>query len=735
MPSIFSFTIRAKKSLKALAMGSKAPPGSEGILPLDCIFACSICGDVFSDIYRKHDTVHGLSDSINVKDRIVTRLYVTSCCHVICIKHIGGGSGEFPRASFKTPANALANAGPAFHQANQQPQAPCPVCVEESGDDTARQLFSVRGFNEDEHDPAIPKLWFKAPPMKLEGRDQETEALRFQYLALIRFSRKIATSYRHALKSGTETEAKVRSTLLLAAEGQEKVKSVDKELERLRPLEGEVQRLHRLEARLPATRHYLGLIPKLIEQNTQMQQRLASLGFAMSLEPMPSFNEPFPFDEVDEYVEDQEDHPPMDSRKTGSSHTVGRSANTLGFGEEMEEAMFTSAQQQRPLKRSRIDSPARANNIHAAPSSRDVMPPPCKPLSKMKSIRKIIPNLRNRFTNGRSSEAPVRQPASGTDVRMYDNGQWEAVDNYSQLSEVNERLPTRHSIQSGAPYMTGALPVDSPPVKLPEQSGFLSGLGIHSNESDFTFESTPILKMHNQRPGKLPTDPSYIRLLDGLGQHTGLNLGLEDPRHRTPEDGATSHSPEQCMRGLQQESNDPQSKLRSKSTETQKQNIRKQWKFDHTFLQHPPINGNPTSAYRRSGPDHDQNNGAMVNNSLDRIYLNPITPAPVRPQRPINEVDHVVSPFFGSSSNHSQPFSRSQFAEPDISSRRSAIYQSRHDKPSMDTDWREPRSLNGLSFFDSPVNERNERIDWRREPGQQVNDYDGGSIQDVRKVN
>jgi hypothetical protein len=59
-----------------------------------------------------------------------------------------------------------------------RPQASCPVCVKESGDDTARQLFSVRGFGEDDHDPAIPKYWFKAPPMTLEGKDKEMEALR-----------------------------------------------------------------------------------------------------------------------------------------------------------------------------------------------------------------------------------------------------------------------------------------------------------------------------------------------------------------------------------------------------------------------------------------------------------------------------------------------------------------------------------------------------------------------------
>ena len=98
MSLLLSTTLRAKKSLKAFVMGSKAQPDDDNITPLDCIFACSVCGDVFSDVYQQPDTVHGLSDGINAKDRIVTRLYVASCCHVICIKHIEGGSGKYIRA-------------------------------------------------------------------------------------------------------------------------------------------------------------------------------------------------------------------------------------------------------------------------------------------------------------------------------------------------------------------------------------------------------------------------------------------------------------------------------------------------------------------------------------------------------------------------------------------------------------------------------------------------------------
>jgi hypothetical protein len=517
----------------------------------------------------------------------------------------------------------------------------------------------------------------------------------------------------------------------LAAEEHEKAQTLEQELERLRPLEGEARRLRRLEAKLPATRHYLNLIPKLVEyvpyhwcrfaqltqcrQNTAMQERLSSLGFAMSLEPIPNFNETLTNDGIDGPDESSTGDLPKDSRKTGSSHTVGRSAHNTGFGEEMEEGLSTSAQRQRPLKRSRIDSsPSRANNIHAAPSSRDMMPPPFKPLSKIKSIRKILPNLRDKLTNGRSSGALARKSSSDADVQMYDNGQWQVVDESPKLSDLEERPSTRHGLQSDMPYMTGALPVEDRPVNTLAQPGFLSGLGIHNNASDFTFESPSVLNMPNQRlnQGKLPTDPSYIRLLDGLGQHAGLDLGLEDPRGRNQKRDALTFLPQHNTHRLQP-GNVGQQKLRSNPPRIQTQNQQKQWNFGHAFLQQSPIDDNPTSAYHQSGID--RNDDDIVKNSQARTNVNPITPAPVRSQRPTDEVDHVVSPFFGSSSHRSQPFSRFQFAEPDISSSRSATYQSRHDKPSMDTDWRKTRNLNGLSFFNSPVNERNERIKWRRE--------------------
>lgn len=70
---------------------SSASQGFESSL-LNFIYACSICGATFADTYEgHHETVQGLSDGINPKDRLVTKLYLSDCCHVFCGEHIEGG--------------------------------------------------------------------------------------------------------------------------------------------------------------------------------------------------------------------------------------------------------------------------------------------------------------------------------------------------------------------------------------------------------------------------------------------------------------------------------------------------------------------------------------------------------------------------------------------------------------------------------------------------------------------
>jgi hypothetical protein len=72
--------------------------------------------------------------------------------------------------------------GPPFHPEKQRPKAPCPVCIKEKGDSERRELYSIRGFKEDQYDPQIPPSWFNAPPIRLDGNGKEMEALRVSHL-------------------------------------------------------------------------------------------------------------------------------------------------------------------------------------------------------------------------------------------------------------------------------------------------------------------------------------------------------------------------------------------------------------------------------------------------------------------------------------------------------------------------------------------------------------------------
>lgn len=152
-----------------------------GIAPLNFIYSCAICSATFADAYEGHEeTVQDLSDGVNPRNRIVTRTFLATCCHVFCAKHLeNGGKSQLQNYCLLT-ANTIATA-PAFHPAGQRPRAPCPVCVKDKGDSEPRDLYSVRGFKKDQHDPLIPPAWFTAPPIRLDGNSKEMEALRVRH--------------------------------------------------------------------------------------------------------------------------------------------------------------------------------------------------------------------------------------------------------------------------------------------------------------------------------------------------------------------------------------------------------------------------------------------------------------------------------------------------------------------------------------------------------------------------
>ncbi|USP76692.1 uncharacterized protein yc1106_03966 [Curvularia clavata] len=506
-------------------------PMEPSVAPLNFIFACSLCGASFADIYEGHDeTVLGLSDGINPKDRLVTRLFLANCSHVFCSGHLEGG-------------------GAPFHSAKERPRAPCPVCVKDKGNHEPQFLYSVRGFNRGEYDPLIPPSWFISPPLRLDCSGKEMDALRFQYIALIRYCQKNYATRKPLEQALTDSERKLGTMRKLASEEHAKVLSLKKENEQLQmqleALQVEVQRLQSIEQKLEqlqlqkdqfeamkaevkrlqsieqklehfrnlnvnprdletflknksAIRHYLNIVPMLMDQNEKMQKRLGQLGFAMPLEPIPNFkgDDPSALDSYEALRNIDDAASGAMLQKTASSHTAGRSTHASGRVGTTSSSPFA----QRPMKRQRLDSPLPKNVQIEHPSGRHEMPPPAKPLSRMQSMRSIFPGLRKKFSTDRSS--PVVQGREGDDRNI-------------QIIQDNGRCQTAKSIRQhvrdvlhGEPqYMSGALPVEKPSE--------LSDLG------------SP------QRVAQLSAEPSYIRLMDVLSNDNEVELELKDPRENS----------------------------------------------------------------------------------------------------------------------------------------------------------------------------------------------------------
>ncbi|KAF1833353.1 hypothetical protein BDW02DRAFT_599148 [Decorospora gaudefroyi] len=670
--------------------------------PLNFIYACSFCCASLADVYEGHtETVRGLSDGINPKERLVTRLFLANCCHVFCASHLEGG-------------------GPPFHPAGERPKAPCPVCIKEKGDSEPRDLYSIRGVNKGEYDPQIPPSWFTAPPIRLDGSGKEMEALRFQYLALVRYCQNTHATRKPMQNALAEAEKKLASMQHLASEEHAKVLALRQENERLRAqkdqfeaMNAEVQQFQEQEQEFKqfrslnvkprdletfitnktAIRHYLKLVPMLIDQNEKMRKRLASVGFAMPLEPVPNFKgiDPHAFDSDEQCHRDHSGGSGAFLRKTTSSHTAGRSAHTSGRAETASSSPFI----QRPMKRQRLDSPLSGNMQIDHPSSREAMPPPPKPLTRIQSVRKMFPTLRKKFSHRWTSPVTEEITESQGDIQMCDNG-------YRQDIHENRDHP-RDGSRSETPYMSGALPVKQPSqASDSRESQLLSSVGIRDNRPEFTFRASSPVKMDRQindhRPAQLPSEPSYIRLMDGLSRDDGVELGLKDPRESSPRDCQDDGGNRQVTH-VYQDLHEPQ-----------EESSQRRWGFGQPFMHQSPYGSSTSVAIRQSPPVYNQTNG-YANRLHNQPSLGLTTPAPRRHGNPGHQIESVVSPFFRSSQNQAPIYSRSGFAEPQDSSSHSGAYRSQRPNISeSQRGWREPRSLNGLSFFDSPVNSRNEPI-------------------------
>lgn len=432
-----------------------------------------------------------------------------------------------------------------------------------------------------------------------------------------------------------------------------------------------------------------------------MRQQLVKLGYEVRSEPLSydyELNSPH---ENEDVAMDFTNQPVRSPNRGISSRTAGRSAYTGNSGEDV----LSPDLQPRPLKRQRVDSPLLQNNIHAPPPrSRNVMPPPKKPLSRMKSVKNLFPVVRKKLSHGRSSPALNGDPVPEPDIQMYGSRHWDAVNQPVERSNKHNSWK-RHGIREETPYMSGALPVNHPsrPTE-PPLPQLCSSKRAHGEQADFTFPMFSPVKQPANQPYGLPTERSYIRLMDGLSRDPRLELGLQDPRD-------SAASPQRPSLQNQQMHNTHRSSVSRHQTEEAKR-----WSFGHAFLHQSP-QGAPSSAYQHPDPLRSNPIDIDPRQPHNESLMETTTPAPQRFQQPAPRGESVVSPFFKISSRNSQAFSRAGVAERENSLLHSDVYQYQRPKPiAGQADWCEPRSLNGLSFFDSPRNMRNEPIAHRSEP-------------------
>ncbi|KAF1960042.1 hypothetical protein CC80DRAFT_284104 [Byssothecium circinans] len=593
-------------SLKGI-MKSQARPEDATVTPLDFIFSCSVCGDTFSEVYKgPNRTVQGLSDGSSPQDRIVTRLYVGECSHVICIKHIADGNG------------------PPFHREGEQPQSPCQACIEEGAGDNPQKLYALRGFGKDDFDVAIPRIWFVTPPKTINGLDTETGALRFQYLALMRYAKLNTITRKQAQqevdKMQKEREKHIQAIQNLqihASTSHDKVTALEQEVqhlrEQLRSLEQDSRELARYRQRSPTIRHYLNLLPKVIDQNDQMRARLNSLGFGMHFEPLPNYPHSFPLDDNGNWIDEE---PDMEAQKPALSQTTERYAPHMGGYPG--ESTSSSSHAQRPHKRPRLESPAPNKNSPTAPSSRDMMPPPAKPVSRMQSMRNLIPSsVRKKFKR-------VDRKGSATGAPMY-AGYSESASQSPQPSSEQERRRINHAASREDHHMSGALPLGDP-----SQSMAPSAMGPDQRRGEFTFRSQSPVKLSANPAHTLPTNRSYIQLMDNLGQDRGLDFGIQDPRQQASEKRQYAHQNSQAPQDMQVERDTPVEREHRNSGQT--------------FHLHQ-YNGASSPALRQPDGLRSHPVDQSMSNFDQITSFNPITPIPASFHRPVDEPKNFTEAF------------------------------------------------------------------------------------------
>lgn len=385
-----------------------------------------------------------------------------------------------------------------------------------------------------------------------------------------------------------------------------------------------------------------------------MQKRLASLGFAIPLEPIPHCTQ-LTSDDLHEiesiagtYVED-------DGRIQESQldYTVGRSAHTTGHH---------SSPHDRPLKRQRVDSPLPSDMQIDIPSSRDMMPPPAKPLSRMRSVRGLLPKMRKKFSSNHSSQ---RGPQiNGDGARLLTDKQIRA--SRAGPEDQERQVGGSHHInaqdsEAHIPYMTGALPTEGSSEKL----RVFGKRRTEDDTSEFSFRAASPVKMSDRKnlmqTTPLSAEPSYLHLMDGLSNNNNVDFSLRDPRDNVAEGYGISD--------IAKPSNaSQQNQHRGEEFPSQRR-----WRFGNPFLHQSPGDSTGQSNTQRITPLLTSPKGFFTRAHYDPSVSTATT---ISPQHQNIANQNVVSSFFGGRQHGAYTAPRPSNTETQTSSHPSIVSQS-----------------------------------------------------------
>lgn len=162
----------------AVELSSDKRSVDEDLSITDVVFSCGVCQASIKDVYANPESNQGFHSGSGGAEGIVTKLWISECSHIICSKHLEDG-GECPLHDHHRLSRALLTSlAVPFHPKEKLPEALCPQCKEERGDNSPKQLYGIRGFRPGEYDDHLPASWLVCPPKILDTDINGVECLR-----------------------------------------------------------------------------------------------------------------------------------------------------------------------------------------------------------------------------------------------------------------------------------------------------------------------------------------------------------------------------------------------------------------------------------------------------------------------------------------------------------------------------------------------------------------------------